>query len=179
MCVSYHAVFLKLTNVTLQNEHTSWLFSRFSWFLIYRFVYYGLFQEISVCRYFWRTSQPFWVNELYWFYWACALILYGAHSMPLVYVCSFIALCSVLSHSVVLSSCRCRTDVTLKLQSDSQCARSSSDESTLGESCSLSLSPGSNCYWTVLTNFVCNNQATRNHYLRDANRVELVFQDCS
>ena len=72
VCVCVLPVFLKLTNVTLQNEHTSWLFSRFSWFLIYRFVYDGLFQEISVCFYFWHTSQPFCVKELYWFYWACA-----------------------------------------------------------------------------------------------------------
>ena len=35
-------------NITLQNEHTSWLFSRFSWFLIYSFVYYGLFQDLGL-----------------------------------------------------------------------------------------------------------------------------------
>ena len=76
-------VFLKLMNVTLQNEHTSWLYSRLN-FLIsdLQICFTMVYFKRLVCRYFWRTSQPFCVKELYWFYWACTLILYGAHSMP-------------------------------------------------------------------------------------------------
>ena len=40
-----------------QNEHISWLLARFSWFLICRFVWRGLFQVILICPDFVHTKS--------------------------------------------------------------------------------------------------------------------------